>query len=197
MGTSTRDIIIHYRNMSQLSLNLVKLHTGSLPKIIFTSQLPLRPFTWPHLGFRTLTSHSMLRAKEEVQDTGPVKFTTSPAYRMSGGVVRQQNKDDTFAYQPLIVSVSVLSLLIYFCILREESDVDDRLIGNLYDQVDGLEKQDLTTSIRYYEQNGLDSRDLKKRLAEVLQEEEEKMRKKVENKDGEGEASPVPSIIAS
>merc|ERR1712098_107102 len=106
---------------------------------------------------------------------GPVKFTSSAAYRMPGTVFNEKSEDD-FAYQPLFVGGSVLAFLIYFCILREENDVDQKLTGNQYDKVEGLEKTDLMTCIKYYEENGLDPTDLKKRLEEVL--EEEKLKKK-------------------
>merc|ERR1719481_97628 len=97
------------------------------------------------------------------------------------GTVVNTPKDDEFVYQPYIVSLSVLCFLVYFTILREESDIDIQLSGNLYDKVEGLEKQDLLTSIKYYEDNGLDARDLRKRLEEVLQLEEEEEKKKMED----------------
>ena len=49
--------------------------------------------------------------------------------------------------------------------------MDVELAGKLYDKVDGLEKMDLINSIKYNEEHGLDTRALKQRLKEVLQEE--------------------------
>ena len=53
--------------------------------------------------------------------------------------------------------------------LREENDIDESITMNnsLYNEVRGLEKQDLMTSIKYYEQSGMDTTALRKRLNEV------------------------------
>ena len=52
---------------------------------------------------------------------------------------------------------------------REENDIDESISMNnsLYNEVRGLEKQDLMTSIKYYEQSGMDSTALRNRLNEV------------------------------
>jgi hypothetical protein len=60
-------------------------------------------------------------------------------------------------------------IVIYNC--REESDVDGELAGRLYDRVEGLEKQDLINSIKFNEENGMDTTDLKQRLRVVLEKE--------------------------
>lgn len=49
--------------------------------------------------------------------------------------------------------------------------MDGELAGKLYDRVDGLEKQDLINSIKFNEENGMDSSKLKQRLRELLEKE--------------------------
>ena len=49
--------------------------------------------------------------------------------------------------------------------------MDGELAGRLYDRVEGLEKQDLINSIKFNEENGMDTTDLKQRLRVVLENE--------------------------
>ena len=57
-------------------------------------------------------------------------------------------------------------IIIYF---REENDIDLQLSGKLYDKVDGLEKADVLNNIRYREEQGLDTTELKDRLKVLLE----------------------------
>ena len=57
---------------------------------------------------------------------------------------------------------------VIFC-FREENDVDLQLSGKLYDKVDGLEKADVLNNIRYREEQGLDTTELKERLKVLLE----------------------------
>ena len=52
---------------------------------------------------------------------------------------------------------------------REENDVDLQLSGKLYDKVDGLEKADVLNNIKYREEQGLDTTELKERLKVLLE----------------------------
>ena len=55
--------------------------------------------------------------------------------------------------------------------VREESDIDDQLGGQLFDKVDGLEKASILNKISYNEKYGLDSTELLARLKEIELEE--------------------------
>lgn len=59
--------------------------------------------------------------------------------------------------------------LIYFCILREENDVDEKLTMSLYDRIEGLEEQQILASIQYNRGHGLSTDALEKRLDELKQ----------------------------
>lgn len=61
-----------------------------------------------------------------------------------------------------------------FINFREENDIDLQLSGKLYDKVDGLEKADVLNNIRYREEQGLDTTELKDRLKVLLEQEVQK-----------------------
>lgn len=65
------------------------------------------------------------------------------------------------------MSASIAIFLIYFCILREENDVDEKLSMSLYDRIDGLEEHQLEASIQYNRANGLSTLELENRLKEL------------------------------
>ena len=56
------------------------------------------------------------KSEEDKPDTGPVKFTESPAFHLGPQIIRTQKKQPWF--QMPIIMVSAASMLIYFCILR-------------------------------------------------------------------------------
>lgn len=74
-------------------------------------------------------------------------------------------------YQPYIVVGSVAAFLVYFCVLREENDVDLQFNKTLYDRIQGLEKQQLLQSYSYNKEHGLSVADIEKRLQELEDEE--------------------------
>lgn len=80
---------------------------------------------------------------------------------------RSGGADEALWYQPYVISGSLAIFLLYFCVLREESDIDQRLEGNLFDQVSGLEEISLTVNYKYNKEHGLDTLALEKRMAEL------------------------------
>lgn len=75
-------------------------------------------------------------------------------------------------YQPFSVVGSVAVFLIYFCVLREESDIDLEFDKTLYDRIQGLEKEQLLQSYRYNKEHGKSVEDIERRLKELEAEEE-------------------------
>lgn len=108
---------------------------------------------------------------EEIDFEKPVKFSTSPAasWKAEASFTGRADADITPWYQPYVVSLSVAAFMIYFCILREESDIDHELDVPLFDRVQGLEEIQLVNIIRYYETNDpkFDVKPFETRLAEV------------------------------
>lgn len=73
-------------------------------------------------------------------------------------------------FQPYIISLSLVVFLVYFCVLREENDVDRQLERTLYDHIEGLEEKQLEISLAYNQQHGIDTRDIEERLVQLEQE---------------------------
>lgn len=57
--------------------------------------------------------------------------------------------------------------MLYFCVFREENDIDEQLKRPLYENVPGLEQQSLLTMYRFNVENGRDTRELETRMAEL------------------------------
>ena len=70
-------------------------------------------------------------------------------------------------YQPFSISASIGAVLIWFCILREESDVDKELGKSLYERIDGLEKKQLELSLIHNRSTGKDTKAIQERLDEI------------------------------
>ncbi|XP_017464257.1 PREDICTED: uncharacterized protein LOC108357695 [Rhagoletis zephyria] len=97
----------------------------------------------------------------------PIKFFGSQAANWRARDTRSGGSEDTLWFQPYVISGSLAIFLLYFCILREENDIDRRLEGNLFDQVAGLEEVQLTVNYKYNKENGLDTSEIEKRLSEL------------------------------
>lgn len=103
----------------------------------------------------------------EQDKNAPVKFSTSQAAKWRAEHTRSGSGTRVPVAQPYIVNLSVVVFMLYFCILREENDIDEQLSGNLYNRVPGLEEANLKLSIEYNESHGLDTIELQKRLDEI------------------------------
>ncbi|RZF35235.1 hypothetical protein LSTR_LSTR009359 [Laodelphax striatellus] len=71
--------------------------------------------------------------EEEEENNEPVKFTTSKAANWRAEHTWRGTDEDIPPIQPMVVSLSVGALLVYFFYLREENDVDQKLIKDLDD----------------------------------------------------------------
>ena len=72
-----------------------------------------------------------------------------------------------------MISLSCSAILIWFCVLREENDIDKKLGRSLYDQVDGLERVQIELCLKYNKEHGLETAALQKRLDELIKESQE------------------------
>jgi hypothetical protein len=73
----------------------------------------------------------------------PIKYSTTKAYNMRSDEYRLGDLDDSPWYQSHCVFLSITVFLIYFCILREENDIDLLLDYNLEDTLKHAEKEKL------------------------------------------------------
>lgn len=117
------------------------------------------------------TGYCLASTNTEPNENEPVKFSTSPAAKKKVAPVLKMNNNDMPWYQPYSVVASVAVFLIYFCILREENEIDAEFSKSLYDRIPGLEKQQLLMSYRYNKEQGLSVEDIEKRLKEIQAEE--------------------------
>ncbi|XP_050346223.1 uncharacterized protein LOC126770738 isoform X2 [Nymphalis io] len=107
----------------------------------------------------------------EIRENEPIKFSTSNAAKKNvQSVFRKTTPDSMPWYQPFSVVGSVAVFLIYFCILREENDVDLEFDKTLYDRIQGLEKEQLLQSYRFNKEQGKSVEDIEKRLKELEEE---------------------------
>ncbi|EDV59560.1 uncharacterized protein LOC6542714 [Drosophila erecta] len=104
---------------------------------------------------------------DDMVSNEPIKFFGSQAATWRAKDTRSGGSDETLWYQPYVISASLAVFLLYFCALREESDIDLRLEGNLYDHVSGLEEVQLTVNYKYNKEHGLDTKEQERRLREL------------------------------
>ncbi|XP_065367894.1 uncharacterized protein LOC135960517 [Calliphora vicina] len=104
---------------------------------------------------------------EEEEDNEPIKFFGSRAASWRAKDTRSGGSDEHLWYQPYVISASLGIFLLYFCVLREESDIDIKLEGNLFEHVKGLEEVQLTMNYKYNKENGLDNKEVIERLKDL------------------------------
>ncbi|XP_061402528.1 uncharacterized protein LOC133338370 [Musca vetustissima] len=105
-------------------------------------------------------------AEGEVNNT-PINYFGSDAALWRAKDTRSGGSDEHLWYQPYVISGSLAIFLLYFCLLREESDIDLKLEGSLYEHVQGLEEVQLSMNYKYNKENGLDNTQVVKRLTEL------------------------------
>merc|ERR1711976_327460 len=116
------------------------------------------------------------KTSEEVSDY-PIQFSTSDA-----GAARSAGVSDSIGLggkfsggtkpeiQNSSMIISLVCFMIYFFILREESDLDLYLTTDptsMYEKMPGLERIHLKSAIKNYEIEGRDTSELTKRLEEL------------------------------
>lgn len=79
----------------------------------------------------------------------PVSYLNSNAAKWSARHSRTLGTDERLPYQPHVIIFSLVSLLVYFCILREENDIDKLLSQNLDNKIPGLEEQHMKLIQQY------------------------------------------------
>ncbi|KOB69899.1 Uncharacterized protein OBRU01_07405 [Operophtera brumata] len=113
----------------------------------------------------------LLTTEVEQNESEPIKFSTSGAARKTVAPVMTKTNTEIPWYQPYSVVCSVAVFLIYFCVLREENNVDLEFNKTLYERIHGLEKEQLLQSYRYNKENGKSVDDIEKRLKEIEEDE--------------------------
>lgn len=99
----------------------------------------------------------------------PVKFVGSPASMWAARQSRQGSRpyEDVPWFQTYVVCGSVAIFLLYFCVLREENDIDLEMEKSLYERVPGLEQTQLIINYKYNLEHQIDNKAIVARMMEV------------------------------
>jgi hypothetical protein len=96
--------------------------------------------------------------KEEDELSKPVQYSKSKAATWKAQYTRSGDQDDDYPwFQSYVVSGSVSIFLLYFCVFREENDIDEELGKSLYDRISGLEERQLEAVLEYGMEHGHDT----------------------------------------
>ncbi|CAH1645726.1 unnamed protein product [Spodoptera littoralis] len=120
---------------------------------------------------RDFRSNRSFSNKIDASENEPIKFSTSQASRKSARPLVKKVDLDMPWYQPFSVVGSVAVFLIYFCVLREENDIDLEFNKSLYDRIKGLEKEQLLQSYRFNKEHGKSVDEIERRLKELDEQE--------------------------
>jgi len=105
----------------------------------------------------------------------PIKYTSSPASKYRAKTTRTGVQEERLWYEPYVIVGSISVFLFYFCVFREENDIDKELHTSLYSRIDGLEEHQLRLSLKYNEDVGKESGQIIQRLEEIEQEKQKKI----------------------
>ncbi|XP_022916783.1 uncharacterized protein [Onthophagus taurus] len=125
----------------------------------------LKPSRGPKFFYSNKSNIDNEKIKDE--DDKPIKYSMSPASKWKAEQTRSGNKNQRLWYEPYVVIASLSAMLIYFCVLREENDIDLELQKSLYARIEGLEEHQLRVLLDYNKRHGLETRDIIKRLDEI------------------------------
>jgi len=130
---------------------------------------------------------SNILVEEEPLDA-PIKYSTSKASSWKAIDTHTTSNEDVPPSQPIIVTLSLMILLLYFCVLREENDIDEEMGKTLWERVPGLERKQLDVVLQYNTQVGLPISDVKKRIDEI---DEDRRAASANNKPTTSDVTPV------
>lgn len=108
---------------------------------------------------------------EDVEENKPIVYTKSPAVNWKAKYSLAGRPPDTHSpkYENSIIMGSILVFLVYFCVLREENDIDASMGTSLYDKVPGLEENDLQNALAHSRLSQEERAKIEARLMELEQ----------------------------
>lgn len=104
-------------------------------------------------------------------DEKPVQFSKSAAfkYRPELSFGAEDQSADRLWIEPYVIIFSLGAFMLYFFVLREESDIDDRLgRDSLEQQLRKYEIEDIRKAIEKCKVNHVDSTELEDKLEELI-----------------------------
>jgi hypothetical protein len=122
-------------------------------------------FCFFRLGIYPACTHT---EKSEDELAIPVQYSKSKAATWKAEDTRSGGGHKDYPwFQPYVISGSLSVFLLYFCILREENDIDEELGKSLYDRIAGLEERQLQIALKYNSEHGLDTSAIVARLQDL------------------------------
>ncbi|RWS27400.1 hypothetical protein B4U80_06405 [Leptotrombidium deliense] len=120
---------------------------------------------------RWMSEVKQIKPNEDEEDEDkPIQYTTSKAHKewkahYNFRAADEEIKDLKIKHRAF--SVSFFAVLIYFCFLREENDIDEELGKTLFERLPHLEKPFIEKAIHDHKLAGKDTAALEKRLKEL------------------------------
>lgn len=108
-------------------------------------------------------------ATEEDLENAPIVYTKSPAasWQAKFSLAGRAPSVDRPPFEATIVVSSVFVFLAYFCILRDENDIDKSMKKGLYEMIPGLEETDLQNALTHRGLSHEDRALIEQRLKEL------------------------------
>jgi hypothetical protein len=116
------------------------------------------------LGVCLVHTHT---GKSEDELEKPVQYSKSKAATWKAQYTRTGGHQDYPWFQTYVVSASLSVFLLYFCVFREENDIDEELRKSLYDRIEGLEERQLRAVLQYNLEHGHDTSAIVARLEDL------------------------------
>jgi len=104
---------------------------------------------------------------DDVDRDVPLKYTTSKAHDHSPFETFLSPTSTAPWYQPYIILMSCTVFLVYFCVLREENDLDQELGRSLFEKIPGLEEKSMLAGIRNAKDGGEDTTERERQLIQL------------------------------
>ncbi|KAI1286835.1 hypothetical protein HDE_10764 [Halotydeus destructor] len=122
-----------------------------------------------HNGVKSYSKQAKATGDEEVEEE-PVKYSGSKAHtewRAAYNFRDPHFEEHTPPSQRYVVIASLAAFMIYFCVLREENDLDEKMYQPLSKTMPELEVPLIEAAIREHRRLNMSTQQLEERLAEL------------------------------
>merc|ERR1711976_325235 len=152
--------------MGILSLHFGEKKMAGIQRLVFNGIKHNFKMIRNHRSFLCTTCRYSKNTQSEFTEE-PLQYSKSKAHDWKSYESFTPPRKDYPWYQTYVIVGSVSAFLIYFCVLREENDIDETLSVSLFERIPGLEEKQLRLRIQYDQEAGKDVSELVKRLQEL------------------------------
>ncbi|XP_023247148.1 uncharacterized protein LOC106644500 [Copidosoma floridanum] len=85
-------------------------------------------------------TEELKKKEDEEDDDRPIPLSTSPASKWLAKWNREPPPPEYVWYTPYVIWTSLITFMLYFCVLREENDIDEMMYKPLPQTIEGLDK---------------------------------------------------------